>query len=94
MRHLVRPSGPVAGLFGCGQLFAQGGNGSISGTATDTSGAVVPNWGHAKNVATGVVSHATTSSVGVYNFPTLQPGPTSSRAKAVGFQKLVYNDIN
>jgi len=31
--------------------------------------------------------------VGVYNFPTLQPGPYQLTGEAVGFQKLVYNDI-
>src|SRR5450631_3047476 len=72
MRQVVRLSALWLGLLVCGHLFAQGGNGSISGTATDQSGAVVPNLGViAKNVATGVVSRATTGSVGVYNFPTL-----------------------
>ena len=94
MRNLVRLSALWLGLLVCGQLFAQGGNGSISGTVTDPSGAVVPNTAvTAKNVATGVVSHATANNGGVYNFPTLQPGPYQITGEATGFQKAVYNDV-
>ena len=59
-----------------GLLYAQGGaNGSILGTVTDASGAVIAN---AKvdvtNATTGVVIHTQTSSTGDYTVPYLNPG--------------------
>ncbi|HKR26728.1 MAG TPA: carboxypeptidase-like regulatory domain-containing protein, partial [Acidobacteriaceae bacterium] len=56
-------------------LFAQAGaTGTILGTVTDSSGAVVPN---AKititNTATKVISQTSSNSVGDYNVPALNP---------------------
>lgn len=74
----------------CG-LFAQAGaTGSILGTVTDATGAVVPG---AKvtvtNTATGVPFNTTTSSAGDYLAPALQPGTYSVSATSKGFQKSV-----
>ena len=57
-------------------LYGQGGaNGTILGTVTDNSGAVV---GNAKvdftNIATGITNHAETSSDGNFTVPYLTPG--------------------
>jgi hypothetical protein len=76
-------------------LFAQAGaTGSILGTVTDQTGAVVPN---AKvtitNVATGVNAVTYTSSAGDYNLPALNPGTYQVTIEATGFQKSVTSGI-
>jgi hypothetical protein len=74
----------------CG-LFAQAGaTGSILGTVTDATGAVIPG---AKvtvtNTGTGVPFHTVSSSAGDFLAPGLQPGTYSVTAEAKGFQKSV-----
>ena len=74
----------------CG-LFAQAGaTGSILGTVTDATGAVIPD---AKvtvtNTATGVASYAATSSAGDYLVPALNPGTYTVSAAAKGFSKTI-----
>jgi hypothetical protein len=76
-------------------LYGQGGaNGTILGTVTDNSGAVVAN---AKvdviNVATGVASHVETSSEGNFTVPYLAPGSYRVTVEAPGFQKAVADNI-
>lgn len=78
----------------CG-LFAQAGaTGSILGTVTDSTGAVVPG---AKvtvtNTGTGVPFNTVTSSAGDYLAPGLQPGTYSVSAEEKGFQKSVTTGI-
>jgi carboxypeptidase family protein len=67
----------------------------IQGTVTDQSGAVVP---EAKvtvtNTATGVVSTATTSSVGTFTITDLIPGTYQVRIEKAGFQTSVIKGIN
>ena len=65
----------VLGLFSATLAFSQGGaNGTVVGTVTDSSGAVVAG---AKvdvtNTATGVVVHTESSSTGDYTVPYLNP---------------------
>ncbi len=78
-----------------GKLFAQAGaTGTILGTVTDSSGAVVPN---AKitvtNTATKVPSRAITSSAGDYNVPALNPGTYTVTAEAAGFEKTASSSF-
>jgi hypothetical protein len=78
-----------------GRLFAQAGaTGTILGTVTDTSGAIVPN---AKvtitNVSTNVDFRTTTSSSGDFYAPSLNPGPYKVTVEAAGFQKSVTSGI-
>ena len=88
----------VVGLFAilsAGLLYGQGGaNGTILGTVTDNSGAVV---GNAKvdvtNVATGVATHTETSANGDFTTPYLTPGTYSVTVQAPGFQKAVADNI-
>src|SRR3984893_13571858 len=76
-------------------LYGQGGaNGTILGTVTDNSGAVV---GNAKvdftNIATGITNHAETSSDGNFTVPYLTPGAYRVTVAATGFQKAVADNI-
>src|ERR1700757_372383 len=70
-------------------LFGQGGAvGTILGTVTDNSGAVVANASvDVVHVATGVTSHTQTSSSGDYAVPYLKPGTYRVTVQAPGFQK-------
>lgn len=63
-------------------------SGSLSGTVTDPSGAVVPGATvTATNVARGTTFQATTGSGGSYNFSLLEPGSYTLTVEATGFQK-------
>ena len=62
-------------VLGCASVFAQSGAGSIQGTVTDSTGAVVPNAAiHVVNQATGVAIDTTSNNVGFYQVPDLVPG--------------------
>ena len=62
--------------------------GSINGTVTDPSGAVVPNAKiTATNTATGVTTTTTTNSDGIYNIRFLQIGSYKVTVEAAGFAK-------
>ena len=76
-------------ISSAGLLYGQGGAyGTILGTVTDNSGAVVAN---AKvdvtNADTGVVTHTKTTSSGDFTVPSLNPGRYSVTVESTGFQK-------
>ena len=78
-----------------GILFAQAGaTGTILGSVTDTSGAVVPN---AKiivtNSATKIIFKTVTNAAGDYNAAALNPGTYTVSAEAGGFQKSVISSF-
>ncbi|MFZ0303317.1 MAG: TonB-dependent receptor [Terracidiphilus sp.] len=72
-------------------LFAQAGaTGTILGTVTDSSGALVPNVKvTVTNVATGVAFETVTNSAGDYQASSLNPGTYKVSAEMKGFQKAV-----
>ena len=76
-------------------LIAQvGGTGSIQGTVTDPSGAIVAGATvTATNVATGVATVHTTTDAGFYVLPLLTPGEYSVTVKAAGFQTLTEEHV-
>jgi hypothetical protein len=76
-------------------LYGQGGaNGTILGTVTDSSGAVVGNAEvDVTNVATGVVSHTSTSANGDFSAPNLATRIYSVTVKAQGFQIALADNI-
>jgi len=82
-------------IVSAGLLFGQGGaNGTILGTVTDNSGAVVANARvDVTNVATSVTSHSQTSSEGNFTVPYLAPGAYRVTVEAPGFQKAVAENI-
>lgn len=60
--------------------------GSITGTVTDTSGAVIPAATvTAQDIQTGVTATATTDSAGIYRFANLQPGTYKVTIAGKGF---------
>jgi hypothetical protein len=85
----------LALLFSAGLLHAQGGAaGTIVGTVTDNSGAVVPKASvDVTNIATGVTSHTEASATGNYTVPYLNPGAYRVSVQAKGFGKAVVDNV-
>jgi hypothetical protein len=68
--------------------------GLITGTVTDSSGAIIPNASiNITNKATGAARAATTNAEGLYSAPSLQAGDYSVRAEKEGFRALVREAI-
>src|SRR6516165_2899270 len=73
--------------------FGQG-TGTLSGTVSDPSGALVPGVEvKAVNDATNVESVATTNASGVYNFAAIQPGTYTVRASLANFRTQTFNGV-
>lgn len=80
----------IAPLAFVGHLRAQIAQGAIVGTVTDPSGAVLAGASvTTTNVATGVVSRTSTTSVGYYDFPALPPGSYTVAIEQNGFKRVV-----
>lgn len=76
--------------FPAAQILGQVVTGTLLGTVTDTSGAVIPNASVTlTNDGTGVSLRTTTSSQGYYTFATLIPGRYSVTVEVPGFKKEV-----
>jgi hypothetical protein len=76
-------------------LYAQSANtGTLIGTATDPSGAVVPG-AHVelKDISTGVTRSAVSNAAGQYSFPGLPPGAYSVKASGAGFREFTVPRI-
>ena len=68
------------------QAYAQVSGATLSGTVTDSSGAVIPNAQVAiLDVSTGVTRTVTTGGAGFYTAPNLLPGTYEIRATGAGF---------
>jgi hypothetical protein len=84
----------LAGLLLSSLLLAQSPTSAITGTVSDSSGAVVPG---AKvditNVQTGITRSTTASSVGTFEFPLLNPGTYRLTVEFAGFVKSVREGI-
>ncbi len=79
--------------FGVG-LFGQANSGSIRGTVTDPSGAVVASARVAlTNVKTGVLQNAVSNGSGDYVFEFLPPGDYRVEAEVPGFKKFVRESV-
>jgi Carboxypeptidase regulatory-like domain len=78
----------VSALLLSSMVFAQTSiaTGSIAGTVTDASGAVLPNAKVIVTGPTGQTIHATTNGAGVYTLGALIPGAYTVRVEAKGFK--------
>lgn len=75
-------------------LFAQSSNGSISGLATDDSGAAIPGVTvTATNTATGVARTTVSNASGHYQIALLPPGTYNVGAELSGFQPIKRDKI-
>jgi outer membrane receptor protein involved in Fe transport len=82
-------------LFVASAVFAQSSNGSISGTITDGSGALLPGVTvSARNVATSTSRDTVSTSAGAYTIPLLPPGRYEVTAELSGFKPLRYSSID
>lgn len=82
-------------VVGAKRLRAQAVTANISGTVTDSSGAVIAGAQVVvANKATGVATTLTTNDQGRYNAPDLVVGPYEVRASKAGFQTVVQSNIN
>jgi outer membrane receptor protein involved in Fe transport len=96
--HMMR----IRNLVGClivvvfaTWLYGQGGAvGTILGTVTDNTGAVVANASvDVLNTATGITNHTQSGSSGDFTVPYLKPGTYRVTVGAPGFQKAVVDNI-
>src|SRR5215470_18055390 len=75
------------GLTGLAQVV----NATLSGTVSDSTGALIPGVEiTATQTGTGVVSTVVTNESGTYRFPSLQPGAYQVKAALTGFQGQTY----
>jgi hypothetical protein len=69
--------------------------GTVLGTVTDSSGAVIPDVNVAlKNTGTGITMAATTDAVGTYSFPVVPVGEYSLTVAKTGFKTSVLSGIS
>ena len=84
----------LVSLLSAVSLFAQSDRGTITGTVSDPSGAVIVGatvW--ATNLGTGVANKTATNSSGAFTFPFLHTGKYNVTAEQSGFKKYVASDI-
>ena len=81
-------------LFFVGVLRAQSNRATITGTVTDSSGAVVAGVEvTAKNLGTNVLSSAVSNADGIYSIPNLFPGAYSLEFKKTGFKPVTFPSV-
>jgi hypothetical protein len=81
-------------LTGVAMLGQVAGRGSVTGTITDQSGAVISGAEVSLlNQATGVTSHTTSNRAGFFSFISLSPGMYQITAQRSGFTTVNRNDV-
>ena len=81
-------------IFSSGSAWAQVTGATLSGTVSDTSGAMVPKAEVSiKNISTGITSAVTSDASGFYTLPNLLPGPYEVTASARGFATALQRGI-
>ena len=84
----------VVALFLVHTAFAQTVTGTLSGTITDATGAVIPNAQvTAKNLETSFSRTVTSNGEGFYNMPFLSLGTYDVTVDVKGFQKTIRKDV-
>src|SRR5690242_13360853 len=80
-------------LFGS-VLFAQSDRGTITGTVTDPSGAVIGNAPvTARNTETGITISVASSATGNYTIPSLAAGTYELRVASSGFKEYIRSGL-
>jgi Carboxypeptidase regulatory-like domain len=81
-------------VFGVSRSWAQSGRGTLTGSVTDTSGAIIP------NVAVNLTEPSTasnyktvTNAQGLFNFPELPPGLYNVSTSAPSFKRYTQDGI-
>src|SRR5262245_39594343 len=75
-------------------LFAQSDRGTITGTISDPSGAVVPDAGdESRNTQTGIVTKVASSATGNYTIPSLPSGNYEITVAVAGFKKFIRQGL-
>jgi hypothetical protein len=93
-RNLIRVMFVVAFIVWNTAVVAQAPTGSIYGTITDPSGAVVANANvTATSVRTGVAKTLQANSSGEYTFLVLDPGDYTVAAQAIGFESQTQSGV-
>jgi Carboxypeptidase regulatory-like domain len=86
-RRMLALAAAVALVISVPAIMAQSGAGSIQGTVTDSTGAVIPNaLIHVVNSATNVATNTTSNGVGFYQVPALFTGTYSVTVTAPGMK--------
>jgi hypothetical protein len=81
-------------LFASVAAFAQAGRGTVTGTVTDPTGALVPGAQVTLlNKATGVKLHTVTSAAGLYSFISLNPGVYEVTGSQTGFASVAVDNV-
>jgi Carboxypeptidase regulatory-like domain len=81
-------------LFSSVLLFAQSDRGSINGTVTDPSGAVISNAKvTATDLATGEVHETRTNETGYFTFPQVKAGNYKVAAENEGFKQAILDNL-
>ncbi len=91
MRSILVVMVTLASAF---SLWAQGERGTITGTVTDSSGAIVPRASVTlRNTGTNIRTQVETNSSGIYVFPALNPGSYDLAIEAPGFRPRRVSNI-
>jgi Ca-activated chloride channel family protein len=94
-RPTLGGGGGRGGGNGTGGVFGTAQGGTISGSVSDSSGALIPGVTvMATNTETGVARTTLTNESGAYNFVGLTPGPYRLNATLGGFQTAILVNIN
>jgi hypothetical protein len=81
-------------VFMVGNIFAQSGTSTVTGSVTDQTGAAVPGATVTiSNAQTGRRRTATTNNNGVYSFPGLPPATYRLEVEATNFKKAVNTNV-
>ncbi|HEY6332051.1 MAG TPA: TonB-dependent receptor, partial [Blastocatellia bacterium] len=99
---VLRLAGRLACMFMCITLlgfivpsaFGQATTGSLGGTVTDPTGAVIPGADVTANeVATGIQTKVVTNVDGIYNMPRMKPGVYTVAVTKAGFKRQVFEEV-
>lgn len=85
---------PLLAVLAIGAAYGQVLYGSLTGTATDQKGAVVPGIRvEARNIGTGSVKESSTDAAGGYQFSSLQPGLYNVTFTLTSFKTLIQENV-